>query len=63
MVNNKKAALEFRDLNKNKLRSGTTYDYSTNIIALCMCGCDGKINNTEKEFLNEYICHPDYNPL
>lgn len=62
-IRSKQACLELRDINKNLFRSGTMYDYSANIVALCMCGCDGPINEKEKAFLNEYIRHPDYNPL
>ena len=63
MINNRQACTEMRDLNKNLLRSGTMYDYSTNIVALCICGCDGPINAKEREFLDNFIRHPDYNPL
>lgn len=62
-INNIKTCIELRDININKFRSGTTYDYATNIIALCMCGCDGPLNDKEIQFLNNYIRHPDYNPL
>lgn len=63
IINNPKACAEFRDLNKNVLKSGTNYDYAANIIALCMCGSDGPINSSEKRFLDDFIRHPDYNPL
>lgn len=62
-INNKDASEGLRDINKTFFRSGTTYDYATNIIALCICGCDGPLNAKEREFLNNYIRHPDYNPL
>ena len=63
MYNNRKAWDEFKDLNKTKFRSGTMYDYTTHIIALCMCGCDGPLNSAERSLLDNYIRHPDYNPL
>ena len=63
MINNAKACEEMKMLNKNVLKSGTNYDYAANIIALCLCGCDGPINRSEINFLDRYICHPDYNPF
>ena len=63
IINNQKACVEYRDFNKIFINAGTMYDYSANIVALCMCGCDGPINSKEKEMLDKYIRHPDYNPL
>ena len=63
IINRRDLCVEMRDLNINKFKSGTNYDYATNIIALCMCGSDGPINGKEVVFLNNYIRHPDYNPL